>query len=74
MDLSAELNGYKLILVSAVGDRDGIALELAADSGEQIAEVFEDDASRKRTVTFFTDRPIPLPVVDWFLAAAAETL
>jgi hypothetical protein len=68
------MNGYKLLLVSAVGQRDGMALELATDAGEQVAEVFEDDATRIRTVTFYTDGPVPLPVVDWFLSEAANRL
>ena len=27
------MNGYRLLLVSAVGERDGMALELAAEPG-----------------------------------------
>ena len=68
------MKGYQLLLVSAVGPRDGMAFELAADSGEQVAEVFEDDASRERTVAFFSAQPIPLPVVNWFLSEAAARL
>lgn len=68
------MSGYKLLLVSAVGDRDGMALELAAATGEQIAEVFLDDESGARTVTFFTDHPVPLDVVEWLLSEAAKRL
>lgn len=68
------MNGYKLLLVSAVGVRDGMALELAAESGEQIAEVFEDDETGARTVRFFTDQAVPLPVVEWLLSEAANRL
>jgi hypothetical protein len=68
------MNGYKLLLVSAVGERDGMALELAAETGEQVAEVFEDDLTGERTVTFFTDQPVSLSVVEWLLAEAARRL
>lgn len=66
--------GYKLLLVSAVGKRDGMAIELAEESGEQVAEVFEDGATKARTVTFFSARPVPLEVVEWFLAEADRSL
>ena len=68
------MNGYKLLLVSAVGERDGMALELSRDTGEQVAEVFEDDESRARSVTFFTDEPIPLAAVEWLLSEAERQL
>ncbi len=68
------MNGYRLLLVSAVGERDGMALELSRETGEQIAEVFEDDESRARSVTFFTDEPVPLAVVEWLLSEAARQL
>ncbi len=68
------MNGFRLLLVSAVGERDGMALELSRDTGEQIAEVFEDDESRARSVTFFTDEPVPLAVVEWLLSEAARQL
>jgi|GEM_PF-2487300 len=68
------LNGYKLLLVSAVGSRDGMAVELARESGEQVAEVFEEDTSKNRTVTFFTDQPVPLNVVKWLLSEAEREL
>lgn len=68
------MSGYRLLLVSAVGQRDGMALELDDATGKQVAEVFEDDLTKERTVTFFTDRPVPLPVVEWLLAEAARRL
>ncbi|MFV0459646.1 MAG: hypothetical protein ACK5MT_12850 [Actinomycetales bacterium] len=68
------MNGYKLLLVSAVGERDGMALELSRDTGEQVAEVFEDDETRTRSVTFFTDAPVPLEAIEWLLAEAARQL
>ena len=68
------MSGYKLLLVSVVGERDGMALELADSTGEQVAEVFEDDLTKERTVAFFTDRPVPLPVVEWLLAEATSRL
>ncbi|MEE2570265.1 hypothetical protein V1638_12785 [Pseudarthrobacter sp. J64] len=58
------MNGYKLLLMSGVGRRDGMALELATEAGEQVAEGFKDDVTRERTVTFFTDQPVPLLVVE----------
>jgi len=68
------MDGYKLLLVSEVNPRDGMALELALDNGEQVAEVFEDDETKERTVKFYTDTPVPLAVIEWFLAAAARRL
>ena len=68
------VSGYKMLLVSAVGERDGMALELALESGEQVAEVFEDDETKERTVTFYTDRPVPLAAVTWPLDTAAQRL
>lgn len=68
------MNGYTLLLVSAVGERDGMALELAAESGGQVAEVFEDDQTKQRAITFFTAEPLPVPVVEWLLADAARRL
>jgi hypothetical protein len=68
------MKGYRLVLASDVDERDGMALELSTESGEQLAEVFEDDATGNRTVRFFSDSSIPLDVVDWFLAKARESL
>lgn len=44
-----------------MGRRDGMALELTTDSGERVAEVFEDDASGERSLTVFADKPVPYP-------------
>ncbi len=69
------MSTYKLLLVSAVGDRDGMAIELAiAESGEQVAEVFADSVSGSRAVSFFTSEPVPLDVVEWFLEEAKRQL
>jgi hypothetical protein len=68
--LGAGLNGYNLVIVSSVGFREGMALELAADDGTQIAEVFEDEATKARTVRFFVDTPVPLEAVEWLLRRA----
>jgi hypothetical protein len=68
------MNGYKLLLVSAVGSREGMALELDTVHGEQIAEVFEDEATKQRTVTFFVDRPVPLEAIEWLLDRARTEL
>lgn len=68
------MNGYRLLLVSAVGERDCMALELSRDTGEQVAEVFEDEETRSRSVTFFTGDPVSLDVVEWLLSEAARQL
>ncbi|MCA0181409.1 MAG: hypothetical protein LCH77_17935 [Actinobacteria bacterium] len=60
--------------MSAVGARDGMALELDAIDGEQIAEVFEDEDTKERTVTFFVDRAVPLEAVEWLLEQARTEL
>jgi len=39
-----------------------------------VAEVFEDDLTKQRTVTFFTAEPVPIAVVEWLLAEAARQL
>lgn len=66
--------GYRLIVMSVVGERDGMAIELASNTGEQIAEVFEDDETKLRSLTFYGQDPVPLEVVEWFLAEAADRL
>lgn len=65
--------GYRLILASSVGDRDGMALELTRDDGRRLAEVFEDDESGRRTVTMF-EPDVPLEAIEWLLAEAASRL
>jgi uncharacterized protein YuzE len=72
--LGAVMDGYKLVLIGEVAPRDGMALELALDSGEQIAEVFEDGATRERSVRFYTDQPVPLEVLQWLLSEAERRL
>lgn len=68
------MDGYRLLLVSAVGERDGMALELDTESGEQIAEVFQDESTGARTMTFYTEHPVPLAAVEWLLREAEEAL
>lgn len=68
------ISGFRRLLVSAVGSRDGMAIELDAESGEQLAEVFEDDATRERTVKFYTTEPVPLAAVEWLLDEARRSL
>lgn len=68
------MNGYRLLLVSSVGDRDGMSIELDTDDGEQVAEVFEDSDTRQRTVRFFVTSPVPIEAVEWLLSAAASDL
>jgi len=68
------VNGHRLMLVSYVGERDGMALELADEAGEPLAEVFEDDATKERTVEFFATSPLPLAEVRWLLDEAERRL
>lgn len=65
--------GYHLILASSVGNRDGMGLELHRDTGECIAEVFEDDATGTRTVTLF-ESDVPLDALEWLLERARTRL
>jgi hypothetical protein len=62
--------GYHLILASSVGKRDGMALELTRESGERVAEVFEDDETKERTFTAFCEEPVPLAAIEWLLTEA----
>lgn len=68
------MHGYQLRLVSYVGQRDGMAMELADEDGEQVAEVFEDSETKARSVTVWSDSPIPLDAVDWLLSEARSKL
>jgi hypothetical protein len=65
--------GYRLILASSVGDRDGMGLELTLEDGTRISEVFEDEATGRRTVNMF-ERDVPLEAVEWLLAEARARL
>jgi hypothetical protein len=65
--------GYRLILASAVGERDGMALELTLDNGTRVAEVFEDDETRRRSVSLFMS-DVPLEAIEWLLAEARSQL
>jgi len=65
--------GYHLILASAVGDRDGMAVELTRDDGQRVAEVFEDDETGRRTVSVF-EKGVPLEAIEWLLAEAKTRL
>lgn len=58
-------SGYKILLVSSVGERDGVSVELALEDGTLIAEVFENEDGGARTVTLFRGE-IPLDVLEWF--------
>lgn len=69
-----QMDGYSLRLVSYVGERDGMALELADPDGEQVAEVFEDEATRERSVTVYAPEPVPLALMEWLIERAREKL
>ena len=65
---------YQLVLASSVGSRDGMALELAHPNGERVAEVFEDDETKERTVRFYTLESVPLEAIEWLLERARSDL
>jgi hypothetical protein len=67
------MKDYRLILASSTSP-DGMALELDSADGEQVAEVFEDDSTKKRTVKFYTDQPVPLEAIEWLLERARKSL
>ena len=67
------ITGYRLIIASYVGERDGMAMELDHDDGRQVAEVFEDEETRQRTVNLF-EKDVPLEAIEWLLAEAAARL
>lgn len=68
------MDGYNLQLASSVGERDGFGVELVTSSGEVVAEVFQDDLTGERTVSFFTDSPVPLPAIERLIERARTTL
>jgi hypothetical protein len=68
------MEGFRLVLASSNGDREGMALELQTARGEQVADVFEFEGSGRRTVRFFTDADVPLDVVEWLLTEARTRL
>lgn len=64
-------DGYRLLVTGEVGDRDGWSLELVDDaSGYEFAEVFEDDATRERTVQIYSSAPVPFAAMKWLLDEA----
>ncbi|GAA4839188.1 hypothetical protein GCM10023221_15940 [Luteimicrobium xylanilyticum] len=65
--------GYRLILASSVGSRDGMGMELSADDGTRVAEVFDDDETGRRTVTLFLPN-VPFEAVEWLLSEARKWL
>lgn len=67
-------NEFRLVLASSVGQRDGIALELVREGGERVAEVFEDEATKRRTFAAFTLDSVPLEAIDWLIETARTRL
>ncbi|GAA3600919.1 hypothetical protein GCM10022223_15740 [Kineosporia mesophila] len=69
---------YSVVMASDVGDRDGIGLELEdvapAPGRGLVMEVFRDDDSGMSTLRCFTSDPLPLELVERFLAQAQESL
>jgi hypothetical protein len=68
------ISGYRLILASSVGERDGMTLELTRDDGTRVAEVFEDDETGARTFTVFDEQHVPVDVIEWLLEEARRRL
>jgi hypothetical protein len=62
--------GFHLTLASWVGERDGMSLELSAQDGTRIAEVFHDDDTAEITVTVFAERRVPIEAMEWLLTRA----
>jgi outer membrane lipoprotein SlyB len=67
------IDGYRLVLASSVGARDGMGLELRRDDGSWVAEVFEDDRTKRRTVTLFESN-VPLAAIEWLIEEARNGL
>lgn len=67
------IDGYSLILASYVGKRDGMALELTREGGAIVAEVYEDDSTRVRTVSMF-ESDVPFEAMEWLISSASDSL
>lgn len=65
--------GYRLLLASSVGHRDGMALELGLEDGTQVAEVFNDDDTGRRVVNLFAEN-VPVEAIAWLLSEAEAQL
>jgi len=63
------ITGFRLVLASSVGERDGMAIELTRHDGTRMAEVFVDDGSGRRTVHVF-EGDVPLDALEWLLNEA----
>ncbi|MDF1605811.1 hypothetical protein [Nocardioides sp. YIM 152315] len=67
------IEGYRLLLASSVGDREGMAIELALEDGTRVAEVFEDDETGRQTVNVFLS-DVPIDAIEMLLAEARARL
>jgi len=57
-------------------DRDGMYLELCEIGGAEtrtVMEIFYSDVTSDMTMSLF-DKAMPLPVVEWMIASAKESL
>ncbi len=63
----------KLQIFSDVSRRDGMGLELLDDTGEVVAEIFSDDATRLVTVSTF-GKSVDLEDIERLILAARERL
>jgi hypothetical protein len=61
---------FRLMLVSSVGKRNGMALELTGLDGDRIAEVFQDEDSGVRTITVFGEIRVPIEAIGWLTSEA----
>jgi hypothetical protein len=68
------LEGFRLVLASSNGDREGMALELQTARGEQVADVFESDETGLRSVRFYTQSDVPIDAVEWLLNESRSRL
>lgn len=65
------MNDYSFVLASYVGDRDGMAMELRNGAGDVVAEIFEDDESRRCTFSMPNGAVVPVSQVQKLLSRAA---
>ena len=49
-----------------MGEREDMATEFDHDDGRPVAEVFENDDTRQRTVNVF-EKDVPLEAIEWLL-------
>ena len=68
--MDAPLPGYRLIVASEAGTRDGLGLELTREDGSRLAEVFADETTGQRTFALFTETAVPAALIEWLILEA----